>query len=194
MEHYWTFRWQLGDNLSPWAFGEVPEPSLVASMSGHWERYRTSTICMTVRWTFAMTLCSYFFPFGHGLLVPWCLWNLPRLPGLPRTKQKQNWTDRKTAKAAICWHAENIHINSNNHKYPYDLRHGWSVSMCKDTNGRTGNALCPRVRSPLKVHCKSVAKPFFFWRRTLRSTALGLSATSTVLLSTIRSTQASLAQ
>ena len=143
MEHYWTFRWQLGDNLSPRAFGEVPEPSLVASMSGHWERYRTSTICMTVRWTFAMTICSYFFPFGHGLLVPWCLWNLPRLPGLPRTKQKQNWADRKTARAATWQNLDKIISN-----YPYDvIRHGWSVSMCRYTNGRTGNALCPSFTS-----------------------------------------------
>ena len=46
--------------MSPLAFGEVPEPSLVASVSGHWERYRTSTIC-TVRWKFTMAMCPYFF-------------------------------------------------------------------------------------------------------------------------------------
>ena len=39
------------------------QSQLVASMSDHWERYRTSTICITVRWKLTMTislyLCSY---------------------------------------------------------------------------------------------------------------------------------------
>ena len=97
---------------------------------------------------------SVFFPIGHGLLVPWRLWNLPRLPGSPRTMRNRTERIEKQLLVGLTYaDMSKISMKSS------DMD---DLSRCRDTNCRTGNAMiCADVCSPLKVHSKSVAKRFF---------------------------------